>query len=212
MIFARSRFGTSLRRKWTDEIVKEAILERKASGRSMRIEVVQKEDSGLANAAYRRFGGWYRALEEAGLVSDEYVTHKPAVCWTKDRILSEIAALRKERRPLNHRFVWKSYKGHGKAARRVFGSWRNAVEVAGIDYGSVMLHKGRQSKWTDETVKKAILARHASGNIAAKEPCYSFSGGHFSELYTTPSSECEGPDLNRRTPTGTDLESVAIGR
>ena len=125
--------------KWTKERVLEA-LRRTYHGQSFN-----EVDRSLVGAANRCFGGFYIAVEAAGL---EIPTWK----WSKQKII----------RLIQEHYV----QGHGLEssgfgdrlftanAKRYFGSWRDAVKAAGLE--SRMPPLVQKRSWTAEDVLKEI--------------------------------------------------------
>ena len=59
--------------------------------------------------------------------------------WSKGKIVSEILTLYKAESRLNDGYVNKNYNSLYNAARRQFGSWKNAIEAAGLNYDKIKL-------------------------------------------------------------------------
>lgn len=118
--------GGELPRIWTDQAVIDAILLRRASGRS--IYKTREEDSGLFGAAVNRFGTWHNALQAAGI--DGRVREQ----WTEEKVLARLRehmrnspaneSLSKNIRQIDSNLVC--------AATRRFGSLHKAMEAAGL--------------------------------------------------------------------------------
>ncbi len=90
-----------------------------------------------AACSRQHFGSWAKAVQAAGF---DYEAHRQRQRWTRERILATIKHLHADEHPLTG--AWLKRTGWGAlvaAARRpsMFGSWRDAVECAGIDYESV---------------------------------------------------------------------------
>src|SRR5436305_7187821 len=64
--------------------------------------------------------------------------------WNEQRILNELRRLHKAGRDLSYNSLGKSRQALVSAAAYHFGSYRKAVERAGIDYASVT----RRPRWT----------------------------------------------------------------
>jgi hypothetical protein len=86
----------------------------------------------------------------------------PAKKWYKKNIISEINCRWEEGLPLFEHHISKELPGLRGAARKTLGSWRAAIEAAGLNYEEI-LAKGRKSKsknlskYTKELVKGLIL-------------------------------------------------------
>jgi hypothetical protein len=83
--------------------------------------------------------------------------------WSKDGIALEILRMYQTRQPLNYGDVQKSNLRLLRAATRHFGSWKNAVEYAGLDYDSIRRYK----IWTPERIVEQIREYHREGKDLA---------------------------------------------
>jgi hypothetical protein len=68
--------------------------------------------------------------------------------WTKRRIIEEIQRIGREGQDLSQKAVMRSHGALLSAAKssRYFGTWRKAIEAAGLDYGKVRRPRGRQAR------------------------------------------------------------------
>lgn len=87
----------------------------------------------------------------------------PKRVWTADRVISEIKELEQSGVDLRHGSVQEQYKRLVSAAIRYFGSWRAAVEAAGVDYeelrkSSEELRLQKIGKWSQERILEEITA------------------------------------------------------
>lgn len=95
--------------------------------------------------------------------------------WNKTKITARIRALRKAGKDLSYNHIAAKGQGLLSAANYHFGSWREAVEAAGIDYdGDVR----RIPKWTRERIVATIRAAQKAGqdlcwSSVSKHPKYS---------------------------------------
>jgi hypothetical protein len=110
----------------------------------------------LAGACYRFYGGFYQALEAAGLPP-------PSGRWSKRRIVEEI----QERyvRGESLQFVGFKDKALGYAAKRHFGSWLAAVKAAGLESKAPALLKTRD--WSPDAVLQAIREQQDGTKVVA---------------------------------------------
>lgn len=88
----------------------------------------------LYRVAVRRFGTYRKAIEAAGL---EYPV-RPKRHWSEPLVLKTIRDLHQERADLRHAPIKKKRLPLYEAARYYFGTYVNAVRVAGIDYNKVV--------------------------------------------------------------------------
>ncbi len=137
-------------RRWTKELVIDT-LRRSYHGQSFN-----DVDPNLVAAAFQYFGGFYKAVEAAGL---DLPKHK----WSKRRIIDliqehyikglriEIAGFGDQRLAAN--------------AKRYFGTWREAVKAAGLE--SRLPAPVEMRTWSpDEVLKTICLLAESEGNLA----------------------------------------------
>jgi hypothetical protein len=151
-------------RPGTEERVVADIKARKAAGKHVSGGVVSTEDRGLYAAARRAFPGrkyWEKALQAAGINPDQL--SNPKEIWTREVVLETIRARDRNGEPLYSYFLTQNgLGGLTGAGRRIFGSWREAVEAAGLVYEEV--RAVRHNYWTESTVIDEIHAYAATGN------------------------------------------------
>ena len=122
--------------KWTREKVIETIRGLHKNGVSLSTAHLarMKPFTGFATeAVHRFFKGWREAVEAAGLDYSKICRHGQ-ILWTSQRVIGELRDLNKRGEPLNPKDVERSYIQLLGAAYRYFGSWRNALQTAGIDW------------------------------------------------------------------------------
>lgn len=83
--------------------------------------------------------------------------------WSKDEIALEILRLYAANEPLNYGDVQKNHLRLLRAATRYFGSWKGAVEFAGLDYDAIRRYK----VWTRERIVEKIRQYHQEGHDLA---------------------------------------------
>lgn len=130
--------------------------------------------AGLYNAACRFFGTWDKALITAGIFVDD-IKEKPF--WTKRKIILAIQALQKANVPLNSAHLQfdrnrettdiirvclgKPRTGNSLigAAYRIFGSWDNALEEAGLN---PFHYRKKLSHWDKQSISRIVKALYES--------------------------------------------------
>jgi hypothetical protein len=120
-------------RVWSEEKILDAIRKYHEEGKDLSWRHVSTTlDPPLAAAAIRhgRFGSWQKALEEAGLNSDEIRKHR---YWDDEIVVSELRDLAEQGESLRVSDVTESNPALVAAARRRFDGWYEAVEAAGFD-------------------------------------------------------------------------------
>lgn len=129
---------------WSREKIIAQIRDLHAEGRSLSWSAINRDYPGLYRAARRKenFGSWRAALRAADV---EQVATPPTKQWTRRRIIEEIQAMAKDGRDLSQKAVMVANGALLSAAKstRYFGTWRKAVEAAGIDYETVRRRRGR---------------------------------------------------------------------
>jgi hypothetical protein len=133
-----ARLARPSRRVWNDaKILRELRRLHRLGVRISRPGLCAAGHDGLSMAAHHYLGGMRRARSLAGIPepSSSRGEREP---WDADRVVAEILARRARaqsvafsRVPLKLRL----------AGRRYFGSWRAAIEGAGLDYGVVRLKR-----------------------------------------------------------------------
>ena len=130
----------------------------KESGDLNYANIAQNEVA-LLRAATRYFGSWRAAVEYAGLDYEQIRRYKT---WTRDRILERIRQLHAEGQDLSWRHVSTEVDPQLAAAatkRKHFGSWRSAIEAAGLQYGDIR----RYREWDEQAVIDRLRELHAEG-------------------------------------------------
>lgn len=127
------------RGRWSREAIVEEITRMAARGDDLCARAVRTRNRRLVSAACRpqHFGSWRAALSAAGVEADRWRERRR---WSRDRVLKTLKELNALGLPLST--AWLQRNGHSSlvtVARRpsMFGSWRDAVEAAGIDYDQV---------------------------------------------------------------------------
>ena len=139
---------------WTKVKIIAAIRQLHMQGADLSPTAVQIEHSALFSSArsHSHFGSWRVAVETAGLNYDEFKRVQQR--WTRDEIIKSICALHEEGEDLlasdfkeRHRSLYLAACAH-----RYFGSWRRAIESAGLNYETM-----RESRvWTKRRILRTI--------------------------------------------------------
>jgi hypothetical protein len=84
----------------------------------------------LYNQGVWLFGDWDKALRAAGFAPEQTRLWS---FWDEAKLIRQIQTLRKRSLPLYAKYVLGNHKKLFSAARRQFGSWRNALVGAGVE-------------------------------------------------------------------------------
>ncbi len=158
-------------RKWSKELIAQEIMRLNDSGCDLCYSTVAANQVALLRAATRYYGSWSDAVTASGIEYDEIKKYRS---WSRERVLEGIKHLHARGEDLS----WKQVSTVGDrrlaaAATKTknFGSWRAALEAAGIDYKDFRRYK----KWSKETIVAQIqqLSKQGVGlnakNIEATE-------------------------------------------
>jgi hypothetical protein len=123
--------------------------------------------SGMVTTAYKEeyFRGWWNAIREASLDPKQVCRRKRK--WTKESIIQRIRHLHSQGEDLSHSAAKRNHQYLVVVAvdPRFFGSWRTAVEAAGLDYQEVSKHEF----WSRERIAEDIRRLHESGEPLSHE-------------------------------------------
>jgi hypothetical protein len=123
---------------------------RSRRGAALRYSSVLTDEPRLVRAVVKRFGSWRAGLEAAGLA----VAGNER--WSQTRILDELRRRHLDGLSLATRQAPRNLQS---AAAIYFGSWRSAIERAGLDYGAIRLQR---ATWSRAEVIAAIRASATS--------------------------------------------------
>lgn len=148
-------------KRWTPDAVLQEIRRLHRQGVDLRPSAVARIRQTLVLTARRYFGGWREALKKAGVDYDEYVQrlNDRRVQTDKQQVIEAIRRLYQEGKWEEISGTWRYHLSLFRKARHRFGSWRAAVEAAGLDYDEVV----QRQKWTRERIVREIQRLYAEG-------------------------------------------------
>ena len=134
--------------KWTPDAVIAAIQERKRLSQPLFFLRVPEDAKILYEEACGHFGSWKNARSAAGIRRKGKLK-----IWTKAHIIATIKKRHREGKPL----ISSGHESFGAlypTAQREFGSWREAVIAADIDYDEILRtqHVGEVRFWSREKI------------------------------------------------------------
>jgi len=147
-----SRMG----RHWTKERVRREIRRRRRLEKSLAVRHVMLQDHKLANAALRLFSTWDAALRSVGTDPSKV---RLARAWSPEEVLGEI---RKLHRLGAYRKGVPRPNGHANlkaAGKRYYGSWRAALDAAGIPE----IRLPERVEWSRREVATRVRTRMSEG-------------------------------------------------
>ncbi len=152
-------------RKWSKETIAQEIVRMHQAGEDLNYAGVAQTQVALLRAATRYYGSWKGAIEASGI---EYTGIRRYKSWSRERIIERIRELHAKGVDLSWRHISTQVDPQLAAAAtktKHFGSWRAAIEAAGLSYSEVR----RYQKWDDVTILRRLRELHAEGaNLNAK--------------------------------------------
>lgn len=145
--------------KWNRDSIAAEILRRHETGQDLSYSGMTRENLPLLRAATRYMGSWQAAIEYAGLNYDDIRRYRS---WTNERIVERIRELYAKGEDLSWRYVSLTLDPSLAAAatkKSHFGSWRAALEAAGLDYDAIR----RYRDWSDDEVLRRVRDLYAQG-------------------------------------------------
>jgi hypothetical protein len=129
------------------------------SGEDLNYATIAQKHVALLRAATRYFSSWRAAVDHAGLTYEDVRKYKT---WSRDRILERIRELHSKGEDLSWRHVSTQVDPQLAAAatkRKHFGSWRNAIQAAGLKYSDIR----RYREWDEKAVIDRLKQLHSEG-------------------------------------------------
>lgn len=170
---------TSAARIWSPALVVERIQERHARGLDLSTMTLIREDHPLYSAAQRLHGSWRAALSAAGL-SVERTARLRRNFWSTDRVIAAIRDLHAAGRSVKAVEANEAVPGVLQAAYVYLGSWRTALQAAGIDPRSTRRSPGPAKPpgyWSAQRVIEEIKERAAQGHSLVSSRVNREAGG-----------------------------------
>jgi len=145
--------------KWNKDSIAGEIVHRFEAGLDLSYSGMTKEALPLLRAATRYFGSWQAAVEYSGLDYDAIRKYRS---WTKERIIERIRELHAQNADLSWRHISLTLDPSLAAAatkKSHFGSWRAALDAAGLDYDAIR----RYRDWSEDEVLRRVRDLYAQG-------------------------------------------------
>jgi superfamily I DNA/RNA helicase len=143
-------------KRWSREEVLRVIGNLSSSGKQLNSGYIARNYPALAYAGRRYCGSWEDAVRAAGL---DYESIRRKSFWNRQKIVKQIHELKARGEPLNVSAAEVKHGGLVGAAAAYFGSWRRAIEAAGLNY----LRIKRQKEWSKEEIVSEIKRMRREG-------------------------------------------------
>lgn len=150
----------SMSRRWSKESIGLEIRYMYESGEILNYSSVAASHISLLRAATRYFGTWEAAISFAGLNYDDIRRYKS---WTRQRIITRIKELHETGADLSWRNISNKVDPQLAAAatkKSHFGSWREALKAAGLDYEAIR----RYRDWDDDLILEMVREHARNGH------------------------------------------------
>ena len=155
-------------RRWTKTRIIAEIQRRDEEGKTLQLSVILRKEPRLKRYCYAaryQFGTWHQALRAAGLRLD--VVRNRQRKWPSARILQEIRCRHVAGKLLNTDRMLREDLALHTAGRRHFGTWKKAVEKAGINYNQYV--RGGLYGWTRAKTQRALRDRLVNNRDSRKK-------------------------------------------
>lgn len=144
---------------WTKERVTSELKLRFEAGKHMSRVSVGKDSPSLVKYAYDFYGGWFEALDAAGIESGRYRRTVPAGFWSREKIARTIAEMHRSGKDIRPSALAKTHSSLMSAARRKFKRIEEMYFEAGVKPSEI----GMLRKWTADGVVTTLRELHSSG-------------------------------------------------
>lgn len=151
-------------RLWGKEAVIEAIEVLNQKGENLNLSNIRSRHSALFCAARKYCGSWEKAVTAAG-IDYSFVKLQPRKkeIWSKDKIIAIIKEKHSADEKLNCSFAQKNNVSLYGAACVYFGSWKKAIEAAGLKYSQIRIKERTHPRWSIEIIIRTIKERYQAG-------------------------------------------------
>ena len=140
-----------MRKKWSKEkIIEEIKSIGKRDLKKLSSRFTQKNNNSLFKATLKYFGSWANAIKAADYDYEKIKLHKK---WNAESTIKEIKKVaKKDLGKLSSQYMQKNNSPLYNAAIRYFGSVKNSILLAGLDYKRIKLY----TAWDVKKVLKKI--------------------------------------------------------
>ena len=144
--------------RWSKKKILALIQQRYEGGKTLSREAILRNEPDLRRFCYAtlfQFKLWGNALRAAKL-DPELIRNRDGL-WPKPRVLKEIKARHKKGKLLNTDHMLRDDLPLHAAGRRHFGTWRKAIEAAGLNYNQHV--RGGLRGWSKARTRRTLKER-----------------------------------------------------
>lgn len=141
---------------WSEALIIHKLKSRLNQGLPINAHALQIDDAKLLAAATSYFGSYGNAIKA---INEDYDIHRKTIKWSKEKIIETILIAHKNGAALNDVTVDSLNNTLYGAACMYFGSWKAAIESAGINYSEI----SKTEKWSDSKIRHHVLMVYNSG-------------------------------------------------
>lgn len=137
------------------------IVERETQGQGLTEEIVLQDSPELHQAACEQFGAWDTALQYAG-INLQYLSSRQN--YRQEQVVQKIRQrCRKGLKPTAKCICRHDYRLQ-RAAQQHFGTWRHALQAAGVNLAHAGLSSVKPRRLSKDQVLDALRAWNAAGH------------------------------------------------
>ncbi|HEV8606132.1 MAG TPA: hypothetical protein VGQ99_12235 [Tepidisphaeraceae bacterium] len=164
--------GYQPRPLWTRKLVVKRLRELHRAGEDLWAAALKRQQGGLYAAAKKFFGSYSKALKKAGIDPAEVARTERMRNggWCKESIVAALLERQKKGEGLGRGKVPVHLKD---AARWHFGSYRKAVEAAGVNYDLIC----QRRLWDRGSIPKKLMELHEQGEDLSAKSMHEKHGG-----------------------------------
>lgn len=140
--------------RWNRRVILAEIRAMRREKQDLSYVAVCRDNQALVSATGYYFGGWGRAVSDAGI---DYDRHRRCQIWSRERIFRAIRQYRTQKADLSYNAMAARDSRLLAATSTHFGSWRAALTRLGMDYEKIR----KQRRWTKDRICREIRRQNA---------------------------------------------------
>jgi hypothetical protein len=140
---------------WNKDLVISEILKRYEQKLPLNCRTVQSDDCVLFQAARRHFGSWEKAVSKVG-IDYQSIRKRNYTQWDESRFKKEAIKLINTIEKNNPAYLEKNHSDLYHTGKRLYGSWKKAIEVIDVDYEGTLKNRPHSEKNFKEAMFELI--------------------------------------------------------